>query len=89
VLTEVISHPLHLATIVANAWIALYNELELNVEVEGTSLTVAEELLLEGNPELLSDAAVGTCGLLEVDDDGVEQPRQDHNVIEGVALERQ
>jgi hypothetical protein len=43
--------------------------------VEGTSLTVVEELLLEGNLELLSGAAAGACGLLEVDGDGVEQPR--------------
>jgi hypothetical protein len=41
---------------------------------------IVEELLFEGNPKLLSGAVMGTSGLLEVDDDGVEQPRQDHAV---------
>jgi hypothetical protein len=48
---------------------------ELCVEVEGTRLTVAEELPLEDNPKLLSDAVAGVSGLLEVDGDGAEQPR--------------
>jgi hypothetical protein len=45
---------------------------------------VAEELHLVDNPNLLSGAVaaaiVGVGGLLEVDGDGVEQPRQDHTV---------
>jgi hypothetical protein len=48
---------------------------ELCVEVEGTCLTVAEELPLEDNPKLLSGAVTGASGLLEVDGDGAEQPR--------------
>jgi hypothetical protein len=43
------------------------------------SLTVADELL-EGNPKLLSGAVAGAGGLLDVDGDGAEQPRQDHVV---------
>jgi hypothetical protein len=84
VLAEVISHPLHHVAVVVNAQIAMYEEPKLCVEVEGVCLAVAEELLLKGNPKLLSGAlataVAGTSGLLEVDGDGVEQPRQDHVV---------
>jgi hypothetical protein len=52
--------------------------------VEGTYLAVAEELLIKGNPKLLSGAVtaalVSAGGLLEVDGDGAEQPQQDHTV---------
>jgi hypothetical protein len=53
---EVVSHPLHHAAAVVDAQIALYKESKLCVEVEGAHLAVAEELLLEGNPKLLSSA---------------------------------
>jgi hypothetical protein len=71
---KVISHPLHPATVVVDAQIALCEEPKLCVEVEGAHLTVAEELLLEGNPKLLSGANTAASGLLEVDSDGAEQP---------------
>jgi hypothetical protein len=77
---ERLSHPLHPAAVVVDAQIALYEEPKLCVEVEGACLVVAEELLLEGNPKLLSGAVAGTSGLLEVDADGAEQPRQDHAI---------
>jgi hypothetical protein len=77
---ERLSHPLHPAVVVVDAQIALYEEPKLCVEVEGACLVVAEELLLEGNPKLLSGAVAGTSGLLEVDADGAEQPRQDHAI---------
>jgi hypothetical protein len=48
--------------------------------VEDACLAGVEELLLEGNPKLLSGAIVGVIGLLEVDGDGVVQPWQDHAV---------
>jgi hypothetical protein len=73
-LTEVVGHSLHLAAVVVDAQIALYKEPKLGVEVEGTSLTVAKELLLDGNPKLLSSVVTVISGLLEVDDDGAEQP---------------
>jgi hypothetical protein len=64
--------------VLVDAHITLNEELKLCVKVEGTRLTVAEELLLEGNLELLSGAVTttvtGVGGLLEVDGDGVEQP---------------
>jgi hypothetical protein len=84
VLAEVVNHPLHPAAVVVDAQIALYEEPKLCVVVEGVCLTVAEELLLEGNLKLLSGAVAtvvaGASGLLEVNGDGVEQPRQDHTV---------
>jgi hypothetical protein len=82
--TEVVSHSLHPAAVVINAQITLYEEPKLCVEVEGARLAVAEELLLEGNPKLVSGAVAATVadtgGLLEVNGDGTEQPRQDHIV---------
>jgi hypothetical protein len=77
---EVVSHLLHLAAVVVDAQITLHEESKLGVEVKGVSLTVAEELLLEGNPELLSSVVAVASGLLEVNGDGVEQPQQDHAV---------
>jgi hypothetical protein len=80
--TEVVSHPLHPAAVVVDAQIALHEEPKLCVEVESVCLVVAEELLLKGNPKLLSGAVAvtSTSGLLEDDGDGVEQPRQDHTI---------
>jgi hypothetical protein len=43
--------------------------------VEGTSLPVVDELLVKGNPDLLSSVAAGADGVLEVDGDGAKQPR--------------
>jgi hypothetical protein len=81
---EVVSHPLHLAAIVIDTQITLHEEPKLCVEVEGVRLAVVEELLLEGNPKLLSGAVAaviaGTSGLREVDADGAKQPRQDHAI---------
>jgi hypothetical protein len=51
--------------------------------VEDTRVAVVKELLLKGNPKKLLSSTVttaGMSGLLEIDDDGVEQPRQDHNI---------
>jgi hypothetical protein len=70
--TEVINHPLHPMAVVINAQIALHEELKLCVEVEGARLTVAKELLLKGNPKLLSGAVATASDLLEVDSDGAE-----------------
>jgi hypothetical protein len=76
---EVVGHPFHPEAVVIDAQIPLYEEPKLGVEVEGASHTVAEELLLEGNLEPSSVIEVAS-GLLEVDGDGAEQPRQDHAV---------
>jgi hypothetical protein len=83
---EVVSHPLHLATVVVDAQVALHEEPKLCIEVEGTRLTVAKELLLEDNPKLMSGAVTSTGGLLEDDSDGTEQPRQDH-VVQSAPVE--
>jgi hypothetical protein len=69
---EVVSHPLHPTAVVVEAQIALYEEPKLSVKVEGARLTIAKELLLEGNPKLLSGVVAGVSGPLEVDDDGAE-----------------
>jgi hypothetical protein len=83
-ITEVVCHLVLPVTVVVDAQITLYEELKLCVEVEGVHLRVAEELLLKGNPKLLSGtivaAVAGTSGLMEVGGDGAEQPRQHHAV---------
>jgi hypothetical protein len=70
--------------VIVDAHTALHEEPKFCVEVQGARLAVAEELLLEGDPKLLSGevagVVVGTSGLPEVDSDGAEQPRQDHVV---------
>jgi hypothetical protein len=84
---KVASHPLHPTAVVIDAQIALHEELKLGVEVEGTRLAFAKELLLKGNPKLLSGAVTAASGLLEVNGNGVEQPRQDdvvHTTLVGV-----
>jgi hypothetical protein len=96
VLTEVakvVGHPLQLAAVVIDTQITPYEELKQGVEVEGTSLVVAEELLLKGNPELLSSVVACASALLEVNGDGAKNPRQDHvvhptlvGVIEGRSI---
>jgi hypothetical protein len=89
--TELISHPLHPAAVVVDAQITLHEESKLCVKAEGARLTVVEELLLEGNPKLLSGVVAGASGLLEVDGDGAEQPRQDktiHPALVGVVKGR-
>jgi hypothetical protein len=49
--------------------------LEVGVGVAGTGLTVVEELPLDGKPDL--SIGVITNNVLEVDGDGVEEPRKD------------
>jgi hypothetical protein len=53
---------------------------ELRVEVECPSLPVPEELLLEGEPSLVSGALLVVNDVLELDGDGVVEPREDHTV---------
>jgi hypothetical protein len=64
---EVIVHGLHLATIVVNVVVLLNKFVELRVEVQGVVLTVVEELVLNGKPDLTSDAATLADDHLEVD----------------------
>jgi hypothetical protein len=53
---EVVSHALHLVTIVTDVEVALLEDVEPGVELQNTWLTVAEELSLDHEPRL-------TCGL--------------------------
>jgi hypothetical protein len=52
----------------------------LGIKVEGTCLSVVEELFLDGKPDLLSGVASLTNGVLEVDGNGAEQPPEDDDV---------
>jgi hypothetical protein len=65
---------IYFVVVVGDPQITLHEEPKLSVELEGTSLTIVEELLLEGNLELLSGALAGVGALLEIDIDGAEQP---------------
>jgi hypothetical protein len=65
--TEVIVHGLHPTTIVVDGEVPLNKVVELRVEVQGAGLAIAEELVLNGKPDLTSGAATLADGCLEVD----------------------
>jgi hypothetical protein len=48
--------------------------------VESTSLTIVEELLLNSYPDLASSATTRVDNILELVNDRVEDPREDHIV---------
>jgi hypothetical protein len=63
-------------TVVVDADVILDEDSELSVEVEGTGFVIAKELLLDGKPDLLSGVVALTNDVLEVDGDGIEEPRE-------------
>jgi hypothetical protein len=53
---------------------------ELGVEVERPSLPIPEELALKSEPCLTSGVRLVTDDILQLDSDGVVEPRYDHAV---------
>jgi hypothetical protein len=49
-------------------------DLEGDGKVEGTSLTIAEELILDGNPGLGSSATTLTDDVLQLDSESTKDP---------------
>jgi hypothetical protein len=79
VVTEGIGHALHLSAVVVDVHVTLDEGSAHDVEVESTSLTVDEELLLDGNPNPTGCAAV-MDNVLELDSERVEEPGEDDTV---------
>jgi hypothetical protein len=77
---EVVNHSLHLAVVGVDGEVLLDEVMKLGVEVEGTCLVVAEELLLNGKLDMASGVTMLVDGRLEVDDEGAEKPREDDTV---------
>jgi hypothetical protein len=67
--TKVISHALHLATVVANAEVSLLEGVEPGIKLYNTRLTVAEEMSLNRESHLV-------CGLRRLLNDLVELGRE-------------
>jgi hypothetical protein len=53
---------------------------ELSVEVERSSLLIPDELVLESEPCLTGGVRLITDDVLQLDDDGAVEPRDDHAV---------
>jgi hypothetical protein len=56
---------------------------ELGVEVKGPSVSVLEELFLESKPRLVARVRLVADDVLELDGDGVVEPREHHAVHQG------
>jgi len=78
--TEGVRHALHLAAVLGDGKVALDEDSESGVEVESTSLAVAEELVLNGKPGLASGATALADDVLQLDGDGAEDPGEDNTV---------
>jgi hypothetical protein len=53
---------------------------ELGIKVKGPSVTVPEELFLESEPRLATFVRLVSDDVLELDDDGVVDPPENHGV---------
>jgi hypothetical protein len=60
-------HALHLATLLSNGEVPLDEVTKGDVEMNGVGLTVVEELLLNGNPGMVSSAAALADDVLYLD----------------------
>jgi hypothetical protein len=79
-ITERVRHALHLAAVVVHGEFPLREQVELGVEVERTSLPIPEELVLESEPRLTGGVRMITNDVLQFDDDGAVEPRDDHTI---------
>jgi len=77
---ELIRHGLHLGAVFADGEVALGEDAELGIELEGAEFAVAEKLRLDAKPGRARRAAAGTHGLYELGGDGAEEPREDDGV---------
>jgi hypothetical protein len=71
---------LHLATILGDREVLLDKGREGVVEVESTSLTVAEEPLLDGNPCMAGSATMLANDVLQLNSDHSEDPREENTI---------
>jgi hypothetical protein len=75
-----VHHRLHLVAVLSHQEITLDEVAKHGVEVKGTCLAVADELVLERQPGLTCRDATFSGDVLKVDADGAENPGDD-NVV--------
>jgi hypothetical protein len=76
-------HALHLAAVLVHGEVPLREQVELGVEVQGTSVLVPEELFFEGKPRLTTRVRLVADDVLELNGDGSVEPGEDHGVHQG------
>jgi hypothetical protein len=86
--TEGVHHALHLAAILPHRVILLRELVELGVEVEGLSVPVPDELFLEGEPCMSAHVCLVADDVLQLDGDGVVEPREHHTVHQALGWRR-
>jgi hypothetical protein len=79
-IVEGVSEPLHFPTVVVHVEVALDEVAEGGVDVEGAGLTIADELVFQGQPGVVSRVTVLTGHVLQLWRDGVVEPRPDDGV---------
>jgi hypothetical protein len=84
-ISQHICHVLEAVALLRDGQVTLVEVTKLGIEVEGASLLVAEELVLECEPDGASGGVTGHDGLLQVGGDGVGDPRLD-DVVRAVPI---
>jgi hypothetical protein len=74
---EGVDEAIHLPTVVIDAEVTLNEAPEGGIDVEGMSLTVAEEVVLQCQPGIVSRVATLSDDILQVRGDGAPDPRLD------------
>lgn len=69
-----------LAAVLSDREVLLDKDPKGDVEVEGMSVTVVEELLLNSNPGLVGNATTLVCDVLQLDGDSSEDPGEDYTI---------
>jgi hypothetical protein len=78
---------LHLSIVAVDAEVALNKALEGGIDVEGAGFMVAEEVVLQGQPGIMSRVVALLGDVLQVGGDGVIDPRLD-DVVHSVPRRR-
>jgi hypothetical protein len=79
-ITERDRHALHLAAVFFHEEFRLREQVELDIEVERSSLPIPEEMVLESEPRLTGGVRLITHDVLQLDGDGAVEPRDDHAI---------
>jgi hypothetical protein len=85
---ERVSQALHLAAVFSHGEVPLSEQVELGVEVECPCLPIPEELVLESEPRLACSVRLIADDVLQLNGDGVMEPREDNDVHEAQGARR-
>jgi hypothetical protein len=85
---ERVSQALHLAAVFSHGEVPLSEQVELGVEVECPCLPIPEELVLESEPRLACSVRLIADDVLQLNGDGVVEPREDNAVHEAPGARR-